>query len=73
VRYTRGAMYGCIVLTFFSFRRDQEDAGTFVIPFFHALSYIYHLFSGAPPTRFLPVNVDSALANGKLQASIHSF
>jgi hypothetical protein len=66
------AVYSCVVLTYLSFRRDQEDAGTFVIPFFHAPLYIHHLFSGAFPTRLLPVNVDSALANGKFQASIHS-
>ena len=60
------------ILTFLSFRRDQEDAGTFAIPFCPTPSYTHHLFSGASPTRLLPINVDPAFTNGKLQASIHS-
>jgi hypothetical protein len=44
---------GYFILTFLSFRRDQEDAGTFVIPLSHCFVHsppLQRSFPHAPPS-----------------------
>ena len=56
-----------ILLTIhFSFRRDQEEAGTVPIPVFRVHPFTCHLVSGSSPAHYLPFNALTTFANGEL-------